>query len=37
MPSDQSWIIEEAKFTYSPLEKAFNKQTKVVEEQEGKK
>ena len=34
MPSDQSRIIEQAKFTYSPLEKAFeNKKKKIIEEQ----
>ena len=27
LPSDQSRIIEQAKFTYSPLGKAFEKQT----------
>ena len=35
MPSDESRIIEQAKFTYSPLGKAFEKQ-KTIEEQ-GKK
>ena len=35
-PSDQSRIIEQAKFTYSPIDKAFEKQTKTIEEQ-GKK
>ena len=33
MPSDQGRIIEQAKFTYSPLEKAFENQTKIIEEQ----
>ena len=33
MPLDQSRIIEQAKFTYSPLGKAFEKQTKMIEEQ----
>ena len=33
LPSDQSRIIEQAKFTYSPLGKAFEKQTKTIEEQ----
>ena len=28
MPSNQQKIIEQAKFTYSPLGKAFEKQTK---------
>ena len=36
LPSDQSRIIEQAKFTYSPLGKAFEKQIKTIEEQ-GKK
>ena len=29
----QSRIIEQAKFAYSPLEKAFEKQTKAIEDQ----
>ena len=33
MPSDQSRIKEQAKFTYSPLGKAFEKQIKTVEDQ----
>ena len=33
LPSDQSRIIEQAKFTYSPLGKAVEKQTKTIEEQ----
>ena len=33
MPSNQQQIIEQAKFTYSPLGKAFEKQTKTIEEQ----
>ena len=33
---DKSRIIEEAKFTYSLLGKAFEKQTKIIEDQ-GKK
>ena len=33
LPSDQSRIIEQEKFTYSPLGKAFEKQTKIIEEQ----
>ena len=33
MPSDQSGIVEQAKFTYSPLGKAFEKQIKTIEEQ----
>ena len=36
LPSDQSRIIEQAKFTYSPLGKAFEEQIKTIEEQ-GKK
>ena len=36
LPSNQQQIIEQAKFTYSPLGKAFEKQTKTVEDQ-GKK
>ena len=36
LPSTQEQIIEQAKFTYSPLEKAFQKQTKTTEDQ-GKK
>ena len=31
--SNQQQIIEQAKFTYSPLEKAFEKQAKTTEEQ----
>ena len=30
LPSNQQQIIEEAKFTYSPLGKAFEKQTKML-------
>ena len=33
LPFDQSRIIEQAKFTYSPLGKAFEEQTKTIEEQ----
>ena len=36
LPSNQWQIIEQAKFTYSPLGKAFEKQTKIIEDQ-GKK
>ena len=36
LPSDQNRIIEKAKFTYYLLGKAFEKQTKIIEEQ-GKK
>ena len=33
LPSNQKQIIEQAKFTYSPLRKAFEKQTKTIEDQ----
>ena len=33
LPSDQQQIIEQAKFTYSPLGKAFEKKIKTVEDQ----
>ena len=36
MPSNQKQIIVQAKFTYSSLEKAFEKQTKTIENQEEK-
>ena len=36
LPSNQQQITEQAKFTYSPLEKAFEKQRKTIEDQ-GKK
>ena len=36
LPSNQQQIIEQAKFTYSPLEKAFEKQIKAIEDQEQK-
>ena len=36
LPSTQQQIIEQTKFTYSPLGKAFDKQTKIIEDQ-GKK
>ena len=36
MPSNQQQLIEQAKFTYSPLGKAFEKQAKTIEDQ-GKK
>ena len=36
LPSNQRQIIEQAKFTYSPLGKAFEKQIKTIEDQ-GKK
>ena len=33
LPSDQSRIIEQAKFTFSALRKAFEKETKTIQEQ----
>ena len=33
LPCDQSRIIQEAKSTYSPLVKGFEKQTKTIEDQ----
>ena len=36
LPSNQKQIIEQAKFTYSPLGKAFEKQIKTIEDQEEK-
>ena len=33
LPSDQSRIIQQANFTYSPRGKAFEKHTKTIEEQ----
>ena len=33
MPSDPSRIIEQNKFTYSPLDKASEKQIKTIEDQ----
>ena len=33
LPSNQRQIIEQAKFTYSPLGKAFEKQTKTIKDQ----
>ena len=33
LPSNQQQIIEQTKFTYSPLEKAFEKQIKRIEDQ----
>ena len=32
-PPDQRRVIEQAKFSYYPLRKAFQKQTKTIEEQ----
>ena len=36
LPSNQQQIIEQAKFTFSPLGEAFEKQTKTIEDQEKK-
>ena len=36
LPSNQQQIIEQAKFTYSPLGKAFEKQLKTIEDQRKK-
>ena len=36
LPSNQQQIIEQTKFTYSPLGKAFEKQTKTIEDQRKK-
>ena len=36
LPSNQQQIIEQSRFTYSPLGKAFEKQIKTIEDQ-GKK
>ena len=33
LPSNQQQIIEQAKFTYSPLRKAFEKQIKTIADQ----
>ena len=33
LSSNQQQIVEQAKFTYSPLGKAFGKQTKTIEDQ----
>ena len=33
MPSNQQQIIEQARFTYSPLGKAFEKQIKTIQDQ----
>ena len=37
LPSGRNQIIEQAKFTYSPLRKAFEKQAKTIEDQEKNK
>ena len=34
IPSNQQQIIQQAKFTYSPLGKAFEKQIKTIEDQD---
>ena len=36
LPSNQKQTIEKAKFTYNPLRKAFEKETKVIEDQGAK-
>ena len=36
LPSNQQQIIEQTKFTYSPLGKALDKQIKTIEDQEKK-
>ena len=36
LPSNQQQIIEQAKFTYPPLGKAFEKQIKTIEDQRRK-
>ena len=36
IPSNQQQTIEQAKFTYSPLGKAFEKQIKTIEDQGNK-
>ena len=36
LPTYQKQIIEQAKFTYSPLEKVFEKQIKTTEDQKKK-
>ena len=36
LPSGQSRIVKKARLTYSPLDKAFEKQIKTIEEQEEK-
>ena len=36
LPSNQQQIIEQAKFIYSPLRNALEKQIKIIEEQEEK-
>ena len=36
-PFNQSWLVEQAKFTYSPLGKAMEKQVKTIKFQGEKK
>ena len=36
LPSEKNRILEQAKFTYSPLGKDFEKQTKTIEDQGNK-
>ena len=36
LPSNQKHIIEQTNFTHTPLGKAFEKQTKTIEDQEKK-
>ena len=36
LPSNQQQVREQAKFTYSPLGKAFEKQIKIIEDQHQK-
>ena len=36
LPSNQKQTIEQAKFTYSPIVKPFEKQTKTIKDQEKK-
>ena len=36
LPSNQKQIIEQAKFTYAPQEKAFENQIKTIDDQEEK-
>ena len=37
LPSNEQQITEQAKFTFSPLGEAFEKQTKTIEDQEKNK
>ena len=36
LPSNQRQIIKQSKFAYSPLEKAYEKETKMIEDQKEK-